>query len=608
MVTSHPIELLAPAKDLECGYAAINSGADAVYIGAPRFGAREKAGNPLSDITQLTEYAHLYWAKVYVVLNTLLYDHEVKDAAYLAHQLYDIGVDALIIQDYGLLDSNLPPIPLIASTQMHNHTPERVRFLEQVGFHRAILARELNLEEIKAIKAASQIELEVFVHGALCVSYSGQCYMSYAIGGRSGNRGQCAQPCRRIYSLVDANENVLVHDRHLLSLKDLYRLEDLEDLLSAGVTSFKIEGRLKDKTYVTNVVSQYRQKLDTLLSQHNLKATSSGTVNLDYTPDVNKTFNRGYTSYFLRERDIAPGAIDTPKMIGEYVGIVEEIKQHAVIISGDQQFNRGDGLCWFDSQNILQGTFVNKTDGHSVTLNQNKGIQHGMKVYRNHDHAFLMHLTRSQPKRKIEVTLTLDDTETGFELRTADADHNQGVAVAHIDREQATNVAQAIATINKQLARMGNTPYFCEKISINCQFTPFIPIALLNTLRRNALQALTQDRMLNRPISKKREISNEIAQYPETHLDYRHNVLNQSAERFFKAHGVKSIENAAESGLDMNGRIVMRTRQCIKRQLGWCITQSQTRAINEPLFLFDEDGHRYPLVFDCEQCEMEILY
>ncbi len=608
MKASHPIELLAPAKDLECGYAAINSGADAVYIGAPRFGAREKAGNPISAITQLTEYAHLYWAKVYVVLNTLLYDHEVKDAVRLANQLYDRGVDALIIQDYGLLESDLPPIPLIASTQMHNHTPERVLFLENVGFQRAILARELSLNEIKAIRAQTQIELEVFVHGALCVSYSGQCYMSYAIGGRSANRGQCAQPCRRIYSLVDAKGNVLVHDRHLLSLKDMNRVTDLEDLLAAGVTSFKIEGRLKDKAYVTNVVGQYRQALDSLLSQHNLKASSSGTVKLDFIPDVNKTFNRGYTSYYLRERNILPGAIETPKMTGEPMGVVKDVRQRTVTISGDHQFVPGDGVCWFDSHNRLQGTFVNKVQWRKITLNQSKAIKIGMTLYRNHDHSFLTALMRSHPLREIEVKLSLDDTDTGFKLTAADTDHNLGIATLDMEKEKALKTAKVVATIKKQLTRMGGTPYRCDKVSIQCYFVPFIPIAQLNALRRNALQALTQDRLKNRPIFKQRKGSINISPYPETHLDYRHNVLNQYAERFYKRHGVKTTEPAAESGLDMHGKIVMRTRQCIKRQLGWCKDKLQTRYVNEQLYFVDTEGHRYPLVFDCKQCEMDILY
>ncbi len=608
MFPTKPIELLAPAKDLECGYAAINSGADAVYIGAPRFGARENAGNPLSDIAQLTAYAHQYWVKVYVVLNTLLYDHEVSEAVHTAHKLHEIGVDALIIQDFALLENDLPAIPLIASTQMHNNTPERVSFLEQIGFQRAILARELDLGEIKAIRAATQIELEVFVHGALCVSYSGQCYMSYAIGGRSGNRGQCAQPCRRTYSLVDGNNKVLVSDRHLLSLKDLNRLDDLEDLLAIGVTSFKIEGRLKDQAYVSNVVGQYRLKLDDLLAKHNLKASSSGKAILDFSPDVNKTFNRGYTSYFLRERNTAPGSLDTPKMLGESMGYVKEIHKSTIILNEEHQWNPGDGVCWFDNDNRLQGTNVNKVAGQSVTLNQTKGIVIGVQVYRNHDHAFLTKLQRSQPQRKIDVSFTLNATETGFRLIAVDSDGNQGTTETILHQEEAVKAPEAISTIHKQLARTGNTPFQCTKIVIDCPFTPFIPSSILNQLRRNVLEALVQERLLNRPISLAGNVSDPTVNYPEENLDYRHNVLNQSAERYLKRHGVKTIEYAAENGLNMNGRMVMRTRQCIKRQLGWCKDQSQKGLPEKALYLSDENGQRYTLIFDCEHCEMEIMY
>jgi len=422
-------ELLAPAQNLECGLAAIDAGADAVYIGAARFGARAKAGNSLADIEALAQHAHTYWARVYVTLNTLLYDDELPQAVRLAHQLHDIGVDALIIQDVGLLECDLPPIPLIASTQMHNHTPERVAFLEAVGFRRVILARELSLAQIKAIRQATTIELETFVHGALCVSYSGQCLMSYAIGGRSGNRGECAQPCRRVHSLVDGNGAVIVKDRHLLSLRDFNLSAHLGDLLDAGVTSFKIEGRLKEKTYVVNVVSAYRRALDRELAARDLAKSSSGRSSVDFTPDLNKTFNRGYTTYYLHGRAEPPGSIDTPKMVGEVVGEVVAVDRRSFRLApGATELRNGDGLCFFDAEGVLQGTVVNAVNGSTITPNSMEHIRKGTRIYRNHDHVYLRQLEKSQPARTIAVQFTLEESPEGFTLTAEDEDGIRSIA------------------------------------------------------------------------------------------------------------------------------------------------------------------------------------
>lgn len=607
---SYPIELLAPAKDLACGISAINSGADAVYIGASRFGARENAGNSLSDIAELINYAHLYWAKVYAAVNTILFDNEVSAAIALTHQLYGIGIDGLIIQDYALVAADLPPVPLIASTQMHNHTPERVRFLEDVGFSRVILARELSLEEIKAIRDHTTIELEVFVHGALCVSYSGQCYMSYALGGRSGNRGQCAQPCRRAYDLVTADGTVLVKDKFLLSLKDLNRFDHLEELLAVGITSFKIEGRLKDAAYVTNVVSQYRQKLDMLIQENNLQTSSSGTVTVDFTPDSRKTFNRDYTPYFLHSRDILPGAIDTPKMKGERMGIVTAVHNRNVTLtlSGNKTFNAGDGVCWFDESEKLQGTYVNHVNRNQLILNQSKDIKSGVTLYRNYDHQFVSQLNDTQPVRKIDVAFILSDSSDGVELTAIDDDRNEVTVNLTTDRQAATKVQQAISTIRKQLTKTGGTPYRCKDLRLDVDHVPFIPVSQLNALRRETLDALTHERLAKRPKSQKRRCGEVPAQYPETHLDYKANVLNQIAADFLKTHGVKTIEPAVESGIDMNGKIVMRSRQCIRRQLGWCLKIHKTPHDHTPLYLVDDKGHHYELIFDCDACEMEVRY
>jgi putative protease len=608
MRSEYSIELLAPARDVDCGITAVNSGADAVYIGAPRFGAREKAGNSLDDIAQLVDYAHSFWAKVYVTLNTLLYDHEVQHAVHLAHQLYDLGTDALIIQDYALLECDMPPTALIASTQMHNNTPERVKFLENVGFERAILARELSLEEIRAIKDQTKIELEVFVHGALCVSYSGRCYMSYAVGGRSGNRGQCAQPCRRLYSLVDADNNILVKDKHLLSLKDMNRLHNLEDLVDAGVTSFKIEGRLKDAVYVRNIVSAYRQQLDILLLQQNLKASSSGEVIHNFESYVNKTFNRGYTTYFLHGRNGKPGAIETPKMTGERLGTVTDLRNHTVTINSEFKLIPGDGLCWFDSNKKLQGTYVNKVSGRKIILHQIKGLKKGMELFRNHDHAFISMVRTSKPVRKIQIKLRLEETSNGYKLTAEDADGNQVSHCLILNKEKAVKTESAVATIRKQLARMGGTPYSCSAIEIGCTEIPFIPVAKLNELRRDTLRALSVERDNNRPTLLKKPEEEKTPTYPQTHLDYQYNVLNKYASTFLRRHGVLTIEPAAESGLLLKGRTIMRTRQCLKRQLGWCNDQNQQKHSDKQLFLIDEDGHKYPLHFDCQMCEMEVFF
>ena len=601
-------ELLAPAQNLECGLVAIDAGADAVYIGAARFGARAKAGNSLADIEALARYAHTYWARVYVTLNTLLYDDELPQAVRLAHQLYDIGVDALIIQDVGLLECDLPPLPLIASTQMHNHTPERVAFLEAVGFRRAILARELSLAQIKAIRQATTLELETFVHGALCVSYSGQCLMSYAIGGRSGNRGECAQPCRRVYSLVDRNGAVIVKDRHLLSLRDFNLSAHLGDLLDAGVTSFKIEGRLKDKTYVVNVVSAYRRALDQELAARGLTKSSSGRSMVDFTPDLNKTFNRGYTTYFLHGRGEPPGSIDTPKMVGEWVGEVASVDRRSFRLTQSAvELHNGDGLCFFDAEGILQGTVVNAVNGLTITPNSLEHIRKGTRIYRNHDHAYLRQLEKSQPVRTIAVQFVLEESPEGFTLIVVDEDGNHASATLATEKVRAEKPEQALATVEKQLRKTGGTAFECTGVSIHWRTAYFLPVAMLNELRRAALDNLLAMRAQNRP-RLTGEMRRNDAPYPEKQLTYLGNVLNRQAEAFYRRHGVTAIEPAAESGLDMGGRRVMRTRYCLLHQLGYCRREKGAPPLAEPLSLVDEDGHTYPLRFDCANCEMEVFY
>lgn len=602
------IELLAPARDLECGLAAIDCGADAVYIGAARFGARAKAGNSVADIEVLARHAHKYWAKVYVTLNTLLHDDELPSAVELAHQVYEAGADALIVQDVGLLECDLPPLLLIASTQMHNATPARVAFLEQVGFQRVILARELDLEQIRAIRQQTTIELEFFVHGALCVSYSGQCYMSYAIGGRSGNRGECAQPCRRSYRLVDRDGETLVDDRHLLSLRDLNLSEHLGDLIDAGVTSFKIEGRLKDRSYVANVVSYYRRRLDRVLDEKGLSKSSSGQSQIDFEPDLVKTFNRGYTTYFLHGRAASPGSIDTPKMVGEFVGqVVRMHKRSFELEPGYAPLHNGDGLCFFDLSGTLRGATVNGVRGRTITPHKLGGIQKGTRIYRNHDHVFLNHLKKCRVERKIAVKLKLGETPKGFVLSAVDEDGNTTMGVLADDKAKAEKPEKVLASIQKQLQKTGGTEFACTELEIDWQDVYFVPLSALNALRRRALEKLAAARAHNRPVLR-RTISGNSVPYPEKALTYLGNVLNQRAAAFYRRHGVTQIAPAAESGLMMQGKRVMRTRYCIKHQLGFCSRKGDVPSLKEPLYLVDDDGHKYRLRFDCADCEMKVFF
>jgi 23S rRNA 5-hydroxycytidine C2501 synthase len=601
------VELLSPAKDLETGKAAINCGADAVYLGASQFGAREAAGNSLEAVRELIDYAHKYWARVYVTVNTLLRDEELPAAQRLIYDLYQIGADAIILQDAGLLELDLPPIPLFASTQMHNHNPERVAFLEKVGIQRAILARELSLAEIRAIRQQTTIELETFVHGALCVSYSGQCYMSYALGGRSGNRGQCAQPCRRPYNLVDGSGKVIQQDRHLLSLRDLNLSDDLAALLDAGVCSFKIEGRLKDKAYVMNVVGHYRRQLDALLEGKKLRPAASGRIIFDFTPNPAKTFNRGFTQYFLNGRQQPVGSPDTPKALGEPVGRVAKIERYSFQLDGKVEIHRGDGLCFFNTQRELAGTTVNDVQGPRIFPSKPEGLAVGMEVYRNHDHVFLSALDKSQTERKVAVRLRLAETIKGFALFALDEDGNEVMFSIETEKLPAEKPEQAEAAIDKQLRKLGGTEFDCVYLRSDLTQPTFIPLGVLNALRRGAVEELQQERLRSYPRQTIAILPNDVP-FPEATLTYRGNVLNHKARAFYQHHGVIEIEPAAESGLDMRGRLVMTTKHCIKHQLEACKRFGGTQSLLEPLTLVDEHDNRYPLRFDCRNCVMEVCF
>ncbi|MCX5771913.1 MAG: U32 family peptidase [Candidatus Hydrogenedentes bacterium] len=603
-----PVELLAPARDLACGRAAIDCGADAVYIGAPKFGAREKAGNSLDDIAALAGYAHTYWARVYVTINTLLRDDEIDPAIDLAARVCEAGADALIIQDTALLEAGLPPIPLIASTQMHNNTPEKVAFLEKVGFRRVILARELDLDAVRDVRqAAREIELEFFVHGALCVSYSGQCWLSYALGGRSGNRGQCAQPCRKTYTLLDGKGprgvgRKITGPKHLLSLRDLNLSDHLAELLDAGVTSFKIEGRLKDDIYVANVTAHYRARLDEVFKSDpdaRWRKASSGLSHPGFVPNVDKTFNRGFTAYFLHGRTGPIGSHDTPKMTGPAVGRVRRIAPDGVDIAGAECLRPGDGVCFFDSDGELRGTTVNGVRGNVIELDKTKRLKPGMLVYRNHDHEFVSRVRKRRSARRIGIALTLHEAPAGLALHAIDEDGISAEATVDIPLAEARNPEAALERMQAQLRKTGSSEFDPDSIQIEARPVA-VPAAVLNGLRREVLDKLRIKRAQNRP-RMTGQVQKNDAPFPDRELTYEGNVLNRLDETFYRRHGVTRIQPAAESGLDMRNRKVMTTRYCLRYELGLC-----GKDANEPLTLVDDEKNRLELRFNCPRCHMEI--
>ncbi len=598
-------ELLAPARDRICGRVAVDCGADALYVGPPRFGARAAAGNSLDDIAALAEYAHRYWVRVYAALNTLLTDDEVPAAVALAHDLYRAGVDGLIVQDVGLLTCDLPPLPLIASTQMHNHTAERVAFLAAVGFRRVILARELSLTQIAAIHAAVPgVELEAFVHGALCVCYSGQCSLSYAQGGRSGNRGECAQPCRQHYRLTDASGHHVAPPGHLLSLADLSLSDHLPRLLAAGVTSFKIEGRLKDELYLRNVVTLYRRRLDQALAAGAGRRSSSGTTTADFQPDADRTFNRGFTTYFIDGRRGSPGRVCSPKMIGQPVGRVAAIHGRQVQLDGAGEFSPGDGLCFFDGQGQVRGTQVEAVQGCRITVRDAAGLGPGVEVRRNMDHRFLRQLEAATVDRRIDVRLVLSESDTGLLLTATDEDGVQVQRPCEAEPAAAQRPDAAAATARKQLHQAGSTVFAIRHVQLAWQQPWFLPVAEWNRWRRQVLDALSEARAQHRPRLPGRGPDLQPC-YPTPRLDYLGNVLNQRAAAFYRAHGVVDIEPAAEAGLDLAGRKVMTTRYCLRHQLGHC-PGHRADGQPPPLYLTDDAGRRLEARFDCRACQMEI--
>lgn len=605
MIRQRPIELLAPAKNLECGMEAINHGADAVYIGAPRFGARAAAGNSLEDIEALVRYAHLYRVRIYVTVNTILKEEELADTEKMIWDLYRVGVDALIVQDMGITRLNLPPIPLHASTQMDNRTPQKVKFLAEAGFRQVVLARELTLDEIAKIHAACpDTPLEVFVHGALCVSYSGQCYVSQACFGRSANRGECAQFCRLSFDMVDADGKTIARGKHLLSLKDMNQSDNLEALLDAGASSLKIEGRLKDVAYVKNVTAYYRQKLDAILKRRKeYVRASSGTVRLAFRPQLDKSFSRGFTDYFLHGRTPDIFSFHTPKSLGEEMGVVKEVRGNYFTVAGVKPFSNGDGLCYLDEQGKLHGFRVNRVENNKLYPQEMPRLRPKTKIYRNFDQEFERVMQKKSAERKMAVSMLFEENNFGFTLTLTDEDDNC-ISVTLPAEKTLARTPQA-ENLKNQLGKLGNTPFELEKLDISLSADWFVPSSALADLRRNAVEKLLEARCINYPQERVRFLKTTHA-FIVGDLTYLGNVMNTKAQAFYHDHGVKRIEPAFEKE-PRTDAVLMFCKHCLRYSMGWCPVHHKVKSpYKEPYYLVSTDGRRFRLDFDCKVCQMKV--
>ena len=592
------IELLSPARNADTGIEAIRHGADAVYIGAPKFGAREAAANSIEDIKRLTDYAHVFNAKVYATLNTILYDSELQEAREMACRLFDVGVDALLVQDAAFLEMrNLPPIALHASTQCDNRTPEKVKRLYEEGFSTAVLARELSLEEINEIhKQCPEMRLEAFIHGALCVSMSGRCYASQHCFGRSANRGECAQFCRLPFDLETENGVKIIEGKHLLSLRDLNRTDYLEQLLDAGVSSLKIEGRLKDVEYVKNITAWYRRKLDAIFAKRKeYVRASAGKVALAFEPKPEKSFNRGFTDYFMQGRTMRLACPATPKSIGEPVGEVREVGR-CLIVSGHKKFANGDGLCFFTDMGELRGFRVNRAEGTRLfPAIMPKEIKNHTGLFRNHDAAVSQMLSKPSAERTLKVDFNLAMTENGFMLSATDELLRHTDVPVEFKHEKARNPQRD--NIVTQLTKLGGTCFSAGEVKIdNDEY--FIPSSLLSDARRKAVASLLEQ-------CGSKTVADVSIGKPQLEgcVDYSANVANKSAEKFYKDCGAERVEPAWELKEPENAP-VMTCRYCLRNEIGMCLKRRD--ADRSYLFLRLADGRRFRLDFDCKNCIMKI--
>ncbi len=631
----HQIELLSPARDANIGIAAVNHGADAVYIGGPAFGARATAGNDIRDLERLITHAHRFGSRVFITLNTILRDDELEGARQMAWQVYNAGADALIIQDMGLLELDLPPIQLHASTQTDIRTPAKARFLQDAGLSQIVLARELTVQQIAAVRTATDPErcaIEFFIHGALCVAYSGQCYISHAQTGRSANRGDCSQTCRLPYQVTDAQGRFIAHDKHVLSMKDNNQSDNLRTLIDAGVRSFKIEGRYKDMGYVKNITAHYRKLLDEILDEREasgdpLARASSGRTTFTFTPDPLQNFNREFTDYFVNGRKEDIGAFDTPKNPGQAIGWVTKLGPHFVEIEVNNPatvLHNGDGLCYYDLQKELVGLQINRAEPVSPRDGRQwrvfpkdpmegfKDLRKGTEVNRNRDMDWVRTLEKKSSDRRIGLWAQFAETGNGFALTLTDEDGFTGTARATLPHEPAQDAARAEASLREQLGRFGASLFAVHDIALQLSQPWFVPASGLNALRRDALAELEAARAAGFERLPRATPVEPPAPYPEDTLSYLANVFNHKARDFYARHGVKVIAAAYESHEEDGEVSLMITKHCVRYSMSLCpkqakgVTGVQGTIRAEPLTLIN-GNERLTLRFDCKPCEMHVM-
>ncbi|MCO6551961.1 MAG: U32 family peptidase [Gilliamella sp.] len=618
LVTNNKLELLSPAKNIEIAQQAILHGADAVYIGGPNFGARHNAGNSVSDIAQLVEFAHHYYAKVFVTLNTILHDNELEPARQLIWQFYDAGVDALIVQDMGVLRMDIPPIDLHASTQMDIRTPEKAKFLSDVGFSQIVLARELNLTEIAKIHEQIDAKIEFFIHGALCVAFSGQCYISHAQTGRSANRGDCSQACRLPFTLKDDQGRIVAYEKHLLSMKDNNQSDNLNELIQAGVRSFKIEGRYKDLSYVKNITAFYRQKLDTILSNSpDLQSASSGRTEHFFIPDPHQTFHRGSTDYFVHGRKSNIGAFDSPKFIGLQIGEITQITPKTIYIKSEKILTNGDGLNVLIKREIFgfRADKVEKLSANQYRIYPNEipkplfSVKLPYRVNRNLDHVWQQNLLKESSNRRIGVSFKLYNIEKGIELI---AKSEEGVCVKvelNGEFELAEQPDKSLKNIRDNLSKLGKTIYYLTDFDLNLSKIYFISSSQLNQLRRDTINKLTAKRLTSYCRQKRKPEQSPVSFYPENHLSFLANVYNHKAREFYTQHGVELIESAYEAHEVKEDAPLMITKHCLRFAFNLCPKQAKgiqgVKTKITPMKLI-QNNEELLLKFNCKACEMQV--
>ncbi len=610
-VPRKPLELLAPARNADFGIEAVIHGADAVYIGGPAFGARAGAGNDVADIARLADFAHRYHARVFVAVNTILRDDELEDARRVVRQVYEAGADALIVQDMGLLELDLPPIELHASTQTDIRSVAKARFLDQVGFSQIVLARELSLDQIRKIADATGCRLEFFVHGALCVSYSGQCYISHAHTGRSANRGECSQACRLPYDLADQEGRLVAQDKHLLSMKDNDQSANLRALVEAGVGSFKIEGRLKDLAYVKNITAHYRQLLDAILEETpGNRRASSGRSSFLFTPRPEKTFNRGATDYFVNGRHADIGAFETPSFAGSPIGRVLRRGPGWFEVESSEPLNNGDGLAYFEAGQELAGLRVNTAQkiGRVWRCTPNgmpEDLVPGTELYRNRDQAFERALEKKSAERRVAVRLHLAETAEGFALTLCDEDGVSATASLAHGKEAAQNPERALATLREHLLKLGNTMFAAEEVELALSAPWFLPAGAINALRREAVARLEAARLAAHVRAPRKAPAEPPAQYPEEALSYLGNVYNEKARAFYMRHGVRLIDAAYEANGEKGEVSLMITKHCLRYSFNLC--PKEVKGIRPDPMTLMHGKDRLTLRFDCKKCEMHVV-